>query len=70
MDILVKKAIACIYLVELSNIILDDVLEAAVNKALEKSDNKIDDAVAALLLPILKVELKKIIAEKVAELKA
>jgi hypothetical protein len=70
MEPLVKKALACIDLVELSNLVLDDVLEAAVNKVVEKSDNKIDDAVAALLLPILKAELKKIIADKVAELKA
>lgn len=70
MEPLVKKAIACIDLVELSNLLLDDVVEVAINNAVAKSENKIDDAVVAMILPIVKAEIKKLISEKVEELKA
>ncbi|MBP6952766.1 MAG: hypothetical protein KBC28_11360 [Alphaproteobacteria bacterium] len=70
MEPLIKKAIKCIDLVELSNLLLDDVVEVAINNAVAKSENKIDDAVVAMILPIVKAEIKKLISEKVEELKA
>lgn len=70
MDPLVKKALSCIDLVGLSNIVIDDVIDAAISKAVAESENKIDDAAVALILPIVKVEVKKFIAAKVAELNA
>lgn len=70
MEPLVKKALGLIDLVGLSNIVIDDLLEVAIKNAVEKSENKIDDAAVALILPIVKSEVKKLIAEKVAELQA
>lgn len=70
MEPLVKKALGLIDLVGLSNIVIDDLLEVAIKNAVEKSENKIDDAAVALILPIVKTEVKKLIAEKVAELQA
>ena len=70
MDALVKKALDCIDLNKLSDILIDDVIEAAIVKAVEKSETKIDDAVVAMLLPIVKSEAKKFLAAKIAELKA
>lgn len=70
MDALVKKALDCIDLNKLSDILIDDVIETAIVKAVEKSETKIDDAVVAMLLPIVKSEAKKFLAAKIAELKA
>jgi hypothetical protein len=50
--------------------VIDEVLEKALNEVVAKSENKIDDAVAAMIYPILEVEIKKFISAKVAELKA
>ena len=35
-----------------------------------KSENKVDDAAMAMLYPIIEAEVKKLIAAKIAELKA
>ena len=70
MDPLVKKALACIDLGALSDILIDDVIEAAIMKAIEKSETKIDDAVVGMLLPLVKTEAKKFLAAKIAELNA
>jgi len=67
---LLKLALDSIDLSKLACGILDEVLEPALKQVVEKSDNKIDDAVMAMLYPILKKELKKIIEEKIALLKA
>jgi len=70
MDVLVKKALDCVDLNGLTDILIDDVIEAAILKAVAKSETKIDDAVVGMLLPIVKVEAKKLIKAKIAELKA
>jgi hypothetical protein len=70
MDPLVKKALSCIDLSALSDILIDDVIEAAIMKAVAKSETKIDDAVVGMLLPLIKIEAKKYLADKIAELKA
>jgi len=70
MDALVKKALDCIDLNALSNVLIDDVIEASIMKAVLKSETKIDDAVVSMLLPLVKAEAKKFLSEKIAELKA
>lgn len=65
-----KKALACIDLKKLSDVLIDDVIVAAIEEAIAKSETKIDDAVVGMLLPIVKVEAKKFLAEKIAELYA
>ena len=69
MDALAKKALDCIDLNALSNVLIDDVIEASIMKAVLKSETKIDDAVVSMLLPLVKVEAKKFLSEKIAELK-
>ena len=69
MDALVKKALDCIDLNALSNVLIDDVIEASIMKAVLKSETKIDDAVVSMLLPLVKAEAKKFLSEKIAELK-
>lgn len=49
--------------------IIDEALEPALKEAVLKSENKIDDSVMALLYPVIEAELKKVISEKIAELK-
>lgn len=63
-----KKALKCIDLVGLSNVLIDDVIEKAINDAVLKSETKIDDAVVALLIPIVKAEVKKYLEKVIAEL--
>ena len=70
MDPLVKKALDCVDLNGLTDILIDDVIEAAILKAVAKSENKIDDAVAGIIIPLAKAEGKKYLKEKIAELKA
>lgn len=70
MDALAKKALDCIDLNALSNVLIDDVIEASIMKAVLKSETKIDDAVVSMLLPLVKAEAKKFLSEKIAELKA
>ena len=69
MDALAKKALDCIDLNALSNVLIDDVIEASIMKAVLKSETKIDDAVVSMLLPLVKAEAKKFLSEKIAELK-
>ena len=66
---LLKKALACIDLVGLSNVLIDDVIEKAVNEAVLKSETKVDDAIVGILTPILKAEAKKYIEKVIADLK-
>lgn len=68
--LLLKKALACIDLNKLSDILIDDVIEAAIMEAVAKSETKIDDAVVGMLLPLVKVEAKKFLSAKIAELNA
>ena len=67
---LVKKALECIDLNKLSDIVIDDIIEKAILSAVEKSPNKVDDALVGMLLPIVKSEAKAFVAKKIAELKA
>lgn len=65
-----KIVLESIDLEKLAFAIIDEALEPAIKEAVLKSENKIDDSVVALLYPIIEAEVKKIIAAKIAELKA
>jgi len=70
MKVDVKKIILeSIDVEKLAFAIIDEALEPALKEAVLKSENKIDDSVMALLYPVIEAELKKIISEKIAELK-
>ena len=47
--------------------LLDDVIEKALQEAVSKSENKIDDMVM-VIYPTLESEIKKLISEKLSEL--
>lgn len=65
-----KKALECIDLEKLSNIIVEDVIFASLKKVVDDSANKFDDAAYAMLAPLIEVEAKKQLAKLIAELKA
>lgn len=71
---LVKKAIECVEfkvnLVKLSEIIIDDVIEKALDKVVEDTSTPFDNAAKAMIWPILEKEGKKLLAEKIVELEA
>lgn len=67
---LLKKALALIDLNGLSDLLIDDIIEKAINQAVVESENKIDDAVVGMILPLAKAEAKKYVAKLIAELKA
>lgn len=70
MKVDVKKIILeSIDVEKLAFAIIDEALEPALKEAVLKSENKIDDSVMALLYPVIEAELKKVISEKIAELK-
>lgn len=69
-EALKKVAIEAIDLEKLAFGIIDQVLEPALDNLVAKSENKIDDAVKALVYGPLEVELKQLIAKEVAKLKA
>ncbi len=48
--------------------VYDQVLAKALDDLVEKSDNKIDDAIAAMLKPLLRDELEKRLDEQLAKL--
>lgn len=65
-----KLILDSVDLEKLSFAVIDEVLEPAIKEAVAKSPTPIDNAVVDLLYPVLETELKKILAEKIAELKA
>ena len=67
---ILKKALLAIDLEKLADVLIDDVIEAAIMEAVAKSENKIDDAVVAMLLPLVKAEAKKALHKLIAELQA
>lgn len=71
---LVKKALECIEvkidLAKLGGVLIDDVIEKALDKVVADSANPIDDAIKAMIWPVLEAEAKKLLAEKAAELEA
>lgn len=69
-DKLLALLLASVDLNKLASGILDEVLEPALKSVVEKSENKIDDAVIAMLYPILEKELKELIAKEIAKLHA
>lgn len=50
--------------------LLDNVVEEALKNAVEKSSTKLDDMAFQALWPKLEVEIKELVAKKIAELKA
>lgn len=60
MNVLIKS----IDLKALANGIVDEVVEESLKKVVADSSNPIDDMVMASLWPVLEVELKKVIDEK------
>ena len=69
MDVLVKKALNCVDLKALSDILIDDIIEVAITRAVAKTETKIDDSIVAMLYPLIEKEAKEYVAEKIAELK-
>lgn len=67
---LIAVAVEAIDLEKLAVGLIDKVLEPALDKLVAKSENKIDDAVKAMVYAPLEAELKELIAKEVAELKA
>lgn len=65
-----KILLDCIDLEKLAAELIDLGLEPALKKLVADSSNLIDDAVVAMVLPPLKLELHKFIASEVAKLKA
>lgn len=48
----------------------DDLLVVAINKAVDKSDNTLDNSLAAMFIPVVRKELEEVLDEKLAELVA
>lgn len=71
---ILKHALACVELKidlnKLASVIIDDVIEKALDAVVAKSDNKFDDAAKAMIWPILEKEVKELIAVKVVVLEA
>lgn len=62
--------IASVDLKTLTDGLLDQALVPALQKVVDDSTNKFDDAAMALLLPILEPKLKEVIAAEIEKLKA
>jgi hypothetical protein len=69
-DELLKLLVESIDLEKLVLGLVEGIGEKALLEAVAKSENKIDDAVVALILPAIKPSLEALIKAKVAELKA
>jgi hypothetical protein len=44
--------------------LIDEIIEEALNKVVADSSNKIDDMIMATLWPVLEIEIKKLIEDK------
>ena len=71
---LIQKALDCVVvkvdLVKLGDVVIDDVIEKALDKLVADSSNPFDNAAKQMLWPLLEKEAKNILAEKAAELEA
>lgn len=65
-----KKALACIDLEKLSDVLIEDVIFASLKKVVDDSENKFDDAAYAMLAPLLRAEAKSQLNKLIADLKA
>ena len=65
-----KKALACIDLEKLVDLLIKDIIFASLKKVVDDSENKFDDAAYAMVAPLLEAEAKKQLAKLVADLKA
>ena len=63
-----KELLSCVDLSKLSDVIVDQIVVAEINKIVADSSNKFDDAAAGLLLPILVPQLKAVIAAQIAKI--
>jgi hypothetical protein len=61
---LMKTLVECIDLKKLANGIVDDVIEEALKKVVADSANTVDDMAVAALWPLVEIEVKKLIEEK------
>jgi hypothetical protein len=50
--------------------ILDEVLEAALKEVVAKTSNQYDDMLMVTVFPLLEKEVKRLISEKIAAIKA
>lgn len=67
---LVGVALESIDLEKLCNGIIDQVLEPALDQVVAASENKVDDAIKALVYAPLEAQLKILIAKEIAKIKA
>ena len=67
---LLKLVLDSIDLEKLALGLVKDIGEKALYEVVAKSENKIDDAVVAILIPSLNPAIEKLVKEKIAELKA
>lgn len=69
---LAKSALECVEvkidLNKLAAVLIDEVLEPALDKVVKDSANPVDDAVKAMIYPVLEKEIKELIAKKVVVL--
>jgi hypothetical protein len=65
-----KKQILESKVEELPVVAIENLLVPALQKVVADTKNPVDDAIAAMVLPPLKVELEKLIAEFIAKFKA
>ena len=65
-----KKALACIDLEKLSDVLIEDVIFASLKKVVDDSENKFDDAAYAMLAPLLRAEAKSQLNKLIVDLKA
>lgn len=71
MKVDVKKLVLdSIDLEKLAFALIDEVVEPALKEAVAKSATPIDDAILGVLYPVVEAEIKKLVAAKIAELKA
>ena len=69
-ELLLKLAMKHLDVPGLISDVLDQALEPAIDKFVADSANPYDDMLKAAIYPVLKAELKNIVAEKWAELQA
>jgi hypothetical protein len=70
MDASIKKAILESKVEDLPVLAISLALEPALKKVVEDSSNPVDDAIFAMVYPPLKLEIHKVLAKLIADLKA
>lgn len=63
-----KKVIECVDLNKLAVVVVEEIVEDALKKVVEDTENKFDDAAFAYIFPLLKKELLKLVEEKAKEI--